>query len=282
MSETERDWAGVLPVVREIVAEAGRQAQRTRDAGVTRMAKSHQDFVTEADLMVERFVREELARLFPSDRVFGEENGDDDNDDDDHTGGPSSSKDRVTWILDPVDGTSNFAAGLDTWCVSLGAVCNGQTEVGVIAAPDRNEEYTAIRGGGAWLNGDRLAVSRDRAVSESLIMTGRGATLPIDEYLAVLRRILEGGFEYRRYGSGALGIAMVATGTIQGYIETGMWPWDVAAARLIVAEAGGYLSPFPLNPPTRDPGPPLVACQPGLERQLMEILTAYPPPQDRL
>jgi len=266
MSETERDWPSVLVRVREIVTEAGRRARRIRDEGVTRVVKSHQDFVTEADLQVERFVREELARLFPGDYVFGEEGAG-------NSGtGSGSPEDRVTWILDPVDGTSNFAAGLDTWCVSLGAVCNGTTEIAVVHAPDRGEEYTAIRGGGSWLNGKRLAVSRDRAVAESLVMTGRGATLPIDEYLAVLRRILDGGFEYRRYGSGALGIAMVATGTIQGYIETGMWPWDVAAARLIVAEAGGYLSPFPLDPPKREPGPPLVACQPGLEDALMQVL----------
>ncbi|MFP4152978.1 MAG: inositol monophosphatase family protein [Alkalispirochaeta sp.] len=272
MSERKRDWVDVLVEARRIVKDAGRRAQKIRDTGVTRLAKSHQDFVTEADLQVEQFIRGELVVLFPGDRVFGEEGRDGDEGDTEDTTTPHSVYDRVTWVLDPVDGTSNFAAGLDTWCVSLGAVRNDMTEIAVIYAPDRDEEYTAIRGGGAWLNGEGLAVSRNRDVAESLIMTGRGAVLPVDEYLAILRRILEGGFEYRRYGSGALGIAMVATGTIQGYIEMAMWPWDVAAARLIVAEAGGYLSPFPLDPLKREPGPPLVACQPGLEDSLMKIL----------
>lgn len=178
----------------------------------------------------------------------------------------------MTWILDPIDGTSNFAAGLDAWCVSLGAVEEGVTKFGVIIAPDRNEAYVALRGAGVTLNGNPVFVSRDVPTDQSLIMTGRGAVFSVGEYLSVIRRIVENGYEYRRYGSGALGLAMVAGGMIQGYIEKGLWPWDVAAARLMVGEAGGYVSPFPLSPILREPGPPVVACQPGLEASLIRVL----------
>lgn len=267
--ETELNW------VIETVVTAGQRAQTIRMSGLTRSEKTHQDFVTSADREVEARIRELIGRRFPGDTVLGEEAGD---------GAPGdASRDAdtadtaaapATWILDPVDGTSNFAAGLDTWCVSLARVRNGDADLAVIYAPDRDELYTAVAGGGAWLNGRPLAVSRDVPPEHSLIMTGRGAVLPIEAYLEVLRRLITAGFEYRRYGSGALGIAMVATGAIQGYIETGMYPWDVAAARRIAAEAGAFVSAFPLAPATAQPGPALVVCQPGLEEMLFPLLPA--------
>jgi len=269
MREISRDWTDVLASVTKIILKAGELAQLVRVEGLERQRKSHQDFVTAADLKVEAYVRDCLATLFPNDHVFGEEQTEG------QPGGNGASREgeSVIWILDPVDGTSNFAAGLDMWCLSLGAVHKGETVLGVIYAPDRRELYTAVRGEGAVLNGKPLSVSQDVPPEQALIMTGRGAILPAEQYLTVLRRLMEAGYEYRRYGSGALGIAMVATGTIQGYIETGMWPWDVAAARLIVTEAGGYISPFPLSPAKREPGPPLVACQQGLEDSLHSVLT---------
>lgn len=273
----ERNWSKELAPVAEIVREAGTLARSIREAGIERTEKSHQDFVTAADTRVEEFVRTAIAERYPGDSVFGEEGTD--------TFGELGAISNVgqsdaVWILDPVDGTSNFAAGLDTWCVSLGVVVEGETQIGVLYAPDRDELYTAARGGGAHLNGVPLHVSRDVPKTHSLIMTGRGAVLSIEEYVASIQRMLAAGFEYRRYGSGALGIAMVATGTIQGYIETGMWPWDVTAALLIVAEAGGYTTPYLQAPPKRQPGPPLVACQPGLENELLAVLTGQNSPED--
>lgn len=255
-----REWA------RDLVVAAGAHAVEVRRRGVTRHRKSHQDFVTAADREIEEMVRQAVEREFPGDRFFGEETAGD---------RLSLHREEAAWVLDPVDGTTNYAAGLDAWCVSLARVTASGIDVAAIAAPDRREVYCASRGGGAMCNGVPLDLSAQPVVphNEALIMTGKGARLPVEEYLAVVRRLLDRGYEYRRYGSGALGIAMVSTGVVQGYIETGMHVWDIAAAHLIVAEARGYCSPFPLNPLAATPGPPLVVCHQGLQDGLMAVLT---------
>lgn len=254
-----REWT------RNLVVAAGEHAQSMRDQGIIRHRKSHQDFVTAADKDIERMIRDHVHKEFPNDLFFGEE-----------TGATEIRLDEKTaaWVVDPIDGTSNYAAGLDAWCISIARVTAAGVEVAAIAAPDRRETYCAARGDGAVRNGMVLDVSSTPPVSanEALIMTGKGAQLPVDQYLLTLRTLFSRGFEYRRYGSGALGIALVSTGAVQGYIETGMHVWDIAAAHLIVKEANGFCSAFPTNPLSIEPGPPLVVCQPGLEDELMEVL----------
>lgn len=254
-------------IARELVTEAGLRAQEIRRGGLVREAKALQDFVTEADRETEATIREELRRRFPRAGVLGEERG---------LELPETAETPTDaegiWILDPIDGTSNYAAGIDAWCVSLAYVRKGMAEIGVVFAPDRRELYTAVRGRGSHLNDAPLQIGAGIPPSQALIMTGRGSVLPVEKHLEVIRRLLEAGFEYRRCGSGALGLAQVATGQIQGYVEPGMYPWDVAAARLVVAEAGGELTPFPLENPTTDLGPMVVACQPGLLGVLSETV----------
>ena len=250
--------AARLETARELVCQAGARAQQLRRAGISRTRKAHQDFVTQADTEIETTIRVELLRRFRSDRFLGEESG--------IVAPATDDADGGIWILDPVDGTGNYAAGLDAWCISLAWVRAGRAHLGVVYAPDRDELFVAVRGGGATLNRAPLSLHCAPSVpnDQALIMTGRGSALPIAAYLAVLERLLSAGFEYRRFGSGALGIAWVATGNIQGYVEPGMYPWDVAAARLVVAEAGGELSAYPLDHPSTELGPPVVACRPGL------------------
>ncbi|MCG8480954.1 MAG: inositol monophosphatase, partial [Spirochaetales bacterium] len=256
-----------LAAARELVTEAGRRARELRDGGLTRDEKGRHDFVTAADREIEETIRRELHALFPEDRFLGEETGLRDSEDE-ASGGtaekrPSdgATRDAGLWILDPVDGTANFAAGLDVWCVSLAWIRDGEAHLGVVYAPDCDELYVARRGGGTSLNGRPLSITDTTPVEHSLIMTGRGASLTVEQHLEILRRILALGFEYRRFGSGALGIARVATGRIQGYVEPAMYPWDVAAARLVVEEAGGALSPYPFDAPGQKLGPPVVACR---------------------
>ncbi len=256
-----------VEIAKELVAEAGIRAQGRRSAGIVREAKALQDFVTEADRETEAAIRQELRRRFPRTGVLGEERGLE------LPEGAATPMDAEgLWILDPIDGTSNFAAGIDAWCVSLAYVRKGIPEIGVVFAPDREELYTAVRGRGSHLNDAPLRIDGGVPASQALIMTGRGSVLPAEKHLEVIRRLLQAGFEYRRCGSGALGLAQVATGQIQGYVEPGMYPWDVAAARLVVAEAGGELTPFPLENPTTDLGPMVVACQPGLLEVLSEAV----------
>ena len=254
--ETER-----LEVAQELVLRAGTRAQELRRAGLSRAQKAHQDFVTQADNEIEATVRVKLLERFRSDGFLGEESG----------MVPAPTDDGGVWILDPVDGTSNYAAGLDAWCISLAWVHGGQARLGIVYAPDRNELFIARRGEGATLNQAPLSLldAVPVPIDQSLIMTGQGSALPMEAHLEVLRRLLSAGFEYRRFGSGALGIARVATGTIQGYVEPGMYPWDVAAARLVVSEAGGELAPFPIDRLSTELGPPVVACRPGLHDTLV-------------
>jgi myo-inositol-1(or 4)-monophosphatase len=254
-------------VCRELVLAAGERALEIRAAGITREAKALQDFVTDADRETEETIRGSLGKHYPNDGVLGEERG---------LELPESAATAMDaeglWILDPIDGTSNFAAGIDAWCVSLAYVKKGVTELGAIYAPERGELYLARRGEGAWLGERRLSISGGVPPQQALIMTGRGSAQPVDMHLEVLRRLLDRGFEYRRCGSGALGLAEVATGRLQGYAEPGMYAWDVAAARLIVAEAGGEISPFPLESPTQELGPLVVGCQPGFLETLVETV----------
>jgi myo-inositol-1(or 4)-monophosphatase len=254
-----REWT------RNLAITAGTQAQAMRNQGVTRQRKSHQDFVTAADKEIEQLIRRNIQREFPDDLFFGEETGEKDI--------WLEGKNGV-WVVDPIDGTSNYASGLDAWCISIARVTVAGIEVAAIAAPDRGEVYCAEKGGGTRRNETPLDLSSipPVPVTEALIMTGKGAEITPDQYLSTLRKLFDRGFEYRRYGSGALGIAMVSTGAIQGYIETGMHIWDIAAAHLIVQEARGFCSRFPVNPLTIKPGPPLVVCQPGLEHELMLVL----------
>ncbi len=269
-------------VAQELVMRAGRRAQELRDGGVSRDVKGRHDFVTDADREIEETLRSELHASFPADRFLGEETGVREPEDELSGNGAVNASDGTArgtglWILDPVDGTANFAAGLDVWCVSLAWVRDGAAHLGVVYAPDCDELYVARRGGGTRLNGRPLSITDTTPVEHSLIMTGRGASLSVEHHLEILRRILALGFEYRRLGSGALGIARVATGRIQGYVEPAMYPWDVAAARLVVEEAGGALSPYPFDASAQELGPPVVACRRDLLSMLTTTVTALDP-----
>ena len=271
MSNTD----GRLEAARSLVMEAGRRAQALRDEGLERDVKGHHDFVTAADREIEETIRTELHVLFPFDRFLGEETGlRDATNSVSGDAAVSGGEDAGLWILDPVDGTANFAARLDVWCVSLAWIRDGEAQLGIVYAPDCDELYVARRGEGATLNGDPLTITDELPVEHSLIVTGRGASLSVEHHLETLRRIFALGFEYRRFGSGALGIARVATGRFQGYVEPAMYPWDVAAARLVVEEAGGALSPYPFGAPARELGPPVVACRRDILPMLMTTVTA--------
>ncbi|MGR3483127.1 inositol monophosphatase family protein [Salipiger marinus] len=186
--------------------------------------KGPQDPVTEADLAVEQFIRSRVAAAFPDDGFLGEESG--------ASGGEN------VWVVDPIDGTDNFARGIPHFCVSIAYVVNAQTRLGAIFNPCTSELYLAEKGRGATKNGLRLAVSENPPAC-SAVELGWSSRVSRSAYTAALHRLLDAGANVRRHGSGALALAWVAEGRTDGYAELHMNSWDALAGLLMVREAGG-------------------------------------------
>lgn len=225
------------------------------------------DPVTEYDLRSEALIREALHAAFPGDSILGEEGG--------ATGGGSG-----RWLIDPLDGTVNFAHGIPIFAVSLAYSQDGRTQLGVIYDPLRDELFQACAGRGAWLNGTRLHVSDAGDLDRSLLVTGfpydiRSAPANnLDHYADFALRTLG----VRRLGSACLDLAYVAAGRFDGYWEFSVEAWDIAAGVLLVEEAGGLVTradgrPDPLAPPTS-----IVAANPRLHPAMLALLAE---PEDR-
>ncbi len=238
--------------------QAGRRAQAYRSQGLEISEKGSQDFVTQADKGVEALIRGVLAEAFPEDGFLGEEDG--------LTEGGAG-----TWVVDPIDGTTNFASGSDFWCVSIAWVRDGAVRAGAVFAPDREEMFSAWENGGAYLNGRPLSKLRPQPASRSLVCVGRSPKTPPNEHAGVIAALLEGGYEYRRFGAGALCTAHVATGYVQAFFERRINSWDVLAALLIARETGAWCSDFLADGGLLN-GNPVLACVPGLEVDLLERL----------
>ncbi len=223
-------------------AHAAGEILRTRPAHRV-SHKGAVDLVTEIDLRCEAAVREVLETATPGVPILAEEGG-----------GAWSASTR--WIVDPLDGTTNFVHGFPFYCVSIALEEAGELTLGVLYDPVRDRTFTAERGHGAAVDGQRLQVSDCRSLDNALIASGfaydrreRAA-----EYLAFVQRILERSQGFRRCGSAAMDLAMVATGQIDGYWEFNLKPWDVAAGALLVSEAGGRIGaigggPLDINAP---------------------------------
>lgn len=193
--------------------------------------KGQQDYLTVTDIAVEKFVREQISQRFPQDSVLGEE------------GGGQTEAERL-WIVDPIDGTANFARNIAHFCISLGVMVNGQLEAGAIYDPMLEELFLAGRGQGAWLNGRPLRVSNIAELTMSSVEIGWSSRKPVDSYLELVGRAAHAGCSVRRSGSGALGLAYVSAGRIECYAEQHINAWDVAAGLLLVTEAGGHVNNF--------------------------------------
>jgi myo-inositol-1(or 4)-monophosphatase len=199
--------------------------------------KRHADFVTEVDRAAEQAVIEILHRAYPDHAILAEESG--------ATAGQAGES-EYTWIIDPLDGTTNFIHGFPQYAVSIGLQHKGILVQGVIYDPTKNELFTATRGRGAYLNERRIRVSKRTQLDEALIGTG----FPfreienLDEYLGMFREITARTAGVRRAGAAALDIAYVAAGRLDGFWEIGLSPWDMAAGALLVQEAGGLVGDF--------------------------------------
>jgi len=199
--------------------------------------KGRMDFASEVDGLAEEAIVKELRRAYPDYGVLGEEGG---------AQKPGRGGGRYTWVIDPLDGTSNYLRGLPHYCVSIALTENGEPIHGVIFDPIRNELFVASRGGGAVLNDRKIRVAERKDLAGSMIVTG----FPPREreragaQLECVRQLLREAEDVRRTGSAALDLAYVACGRLDGYFEAGVKPWDIAAGVLLVREAGGRVCEY--------------------------------------
>ena len=198
--------------------------------------KQVNDFVTEVDHASEAIIIETLLTAYPDHGIWAEESG--------KTHGAKNAE--SVWIIDPLDGTTNFIHGFPVYCVSIALAVRGKVEQAVIYDPSRNDLFTATNGRGAYLNERRLRVSKRTQLKESLISTG----FPFrpgdnfNNYLRMMAEVMQRTAGLRRPGAAALDLAYVAAGFTEGFFETGLSPWDVAAGSLLVTEAGGLVGNF--------------------------------------
>ena len=189
--------------------------------------KGHQDFVSQADREVELFVRKALALAFPADSIVGEE------------GSPHEGTSGFTWVIDPIDGTTNFINAIPAWTVVIAGVRDGRTEVGIIHDPCHGETFAAVRGGGATLNGAPIRVPGGLSIASGTTGIGYSNRVGVAGTKRLIDAIFEADGIFLRNASGALSLAYVAAGRLLGYVEEHMNAWDCLAGQLIVAEAGG-------------------------------------------
>lgn len=203
----------------------------SRFEGAEATSKGVNDFVTEIDRQAEAEIIEILRRAYPHHAFLAEESG------------ASGNADTV-WIIDPLDGTTNFIHGFPVFAVSIACQVNGRIEHAVVYDPMRQELFTATRGAGAFLDNRRLRVSKQRTLEGALIGTGfpyRENLRHLDAYMGMLKAVMSTAAGVRRPGSAALDLAYVAAGRTDGFWEIGLKPWDTAAGSLLVREAGGLV-----------------------------------------
>lgn len=193
------------------------------------------DFVSKADREAERIIKEELMGGRPTYGWLGEE-----------TGGEDGQDPTRRWIVDPLDGTTNFLHGMPHWAISIALEHKGEIVSGVVYDPAKDEMFWAEKGSGAWLNDSRrIRVSGRRVMSEAVFATGVpfGAKKTLPATLQDLARLMPACAGVRRWGAAALDLAYVAAGRFDGYWERELQPWDIAAGLLLVKEAGGMIGP---------------------------------------
>jgi myo-inositol-1(or 4)-monophosphatase len=241
-------------------------SRASRDLGVlTVRSKSANDFVSEVDTEAERVIVETLKQAYPDHAMLAEE------------GGASGRSDYV-WVIDPLDGTTNYLHGFPQYAVSIALMHRGVLNQAVVYDPNRNDLFTASRGRGAFLNDQRIRVSKRARIGEALIGTGfpyRELT-HIDPYLAILREVMSKAPGVRRAGAAALDLAYVAAGRLDGFWEFGLAPWDIAAGALLVMEAGGLVGDLEGNEGYLDSGH-VLAANPKIFAQLVSLFGPHLP-----
>ena len=199
--------------------------------------KKHNDYVTEVDQAAEQAIIDVLKNAYPDHAILAEESG---------ASANLHDENENVWIIDPLDGTTNFIHGFPQYCVSIALQQRGKITQAVIYDPTRNDLFTATKGAGAYLNDKRLRVTKRDKIADALIGTGFPYTdmAGLDEYLKMFRIMTEKSAGLRRPGAAALALAYVAAGRLDGFFEKTLKPWDIAAGSLLITEAGGIVGTF--------------------------------------
>jgi myo-inositol-1(or 4)-monophosphatase len=254
-----------------IAIRAARRAGEIIVRGMNRVhrleirAKGQNDFVTEIDMAAERDIIDTIHKSYPDHAILGEETG-------------SKGDNEFVWIIDPLDGTTNFLHGFPQFAVSIGVQRRGRMEHGVVYDPLRQELFTTSRGEGAQLDGKRIRASAHVGLDRALIGTGfpyRNNLHWLDPYMAMLKTITQQTAGIRRPGSAALDLAYVAAGRLDGFWELGLQPWDTAAGSLLITEAGGMVGTITGGEYIQ--GGHIVAGAPKVYPALLEALAPHIP-----
>jgi myo-inositol-1(or 4)-monophosphatase len=251
-----------LDAVAPVAVEAAALAQRMRASGMaeTKM-KGAQDFLTEADGATEIFLREKLEKLFPGEPILGEE------------GGGDVPADGPLWILDPIDGTSNFSRNGDRWCVSVGMALDGRAVLGAIARHAPAELILGATGCGATLNGQPIRAAATSDLSRAIIEIGWSLRRPAADFVAMVGRVMAAGAGVRSSGSGTLGLVEAAIGRLDAYMELHINSWDACGAVAIAREAGCWTNAFDSGDWLAS-GNPILFAAPALGPRLEALMKA--------
>ena len=268
------DPGELLDLARQAAAAAGRLLAERRPVGgpaVVATKSSPTDVVTEMDRAAERLIRRMIAGVRPGDAILGEE------------GGETGQGAVVRWIVDPLDGTVNYLYGLADWAVSIAAEVAGSVVAGAVVVPQRDEEFTAVLGGGAWLRAGgadpvRLACNGQVPLDRALVATGFGYDARLRRVQGqVLAEVLPAVRDIRRAGSCAVDLCSLASGNLDAYYERGVNYWDIAAGGLIAREAGAQVGGLNGRPPSRSM---TIGAGPGLFDDLHDLLASLDPERD--
>lgn len=265
LATTDPELQPILKLARELARKAGAVQRDRYETGFGIDTKSAAiDLVTEVDRTCEALIVDGIQAARPSDAILAEEGHGGDRDDADWR-----------WVIDPLDGTTNFAHGFPRFCVSIGVERAGQRAVGVVYDPLLDELYEAVAGAGAWLGERALRVSGETEFGRSLVGTGFAYDVhqSDDDNLESFARVVKSARGIRRDGSAALDLCYVAAGRLDAYWELKLHPWDVAAGLLILEEAGGKASDFGGGPVPRS-GREIVATNGPLHSNLLEHIVS--------
>lgn len=255
---TVLDLDARFSAAKEMALEAGKIAMSyfRKPATLGLRSKGLHDPVTLADLAVDHHLRQVIGERFPTDAILSEEVG----------GGNACN----LWVIDPIDGTQNFARGLGHFAISIAFVSESRCEIGVVYNPATGEMFFAKRGEGAFCNDERLEVRSPTGPEDAIIDAGYSTKLPVADYISMLGRLTAADFGFVQNGSAAMGLAHVAAGRLDGYCELVLQSWDVMAGALLIEEAGGWISGFSAGDDLTQ-GKAILACALSLRGRLIEI-----------
>lgn len=227
-------------IATQAARKAGKLILRAQDESfdLTILDKGQNDYVTQIDKQAEQIIIDTIQKAYPTHKIIAEESGlvNFDNND--------KSSDTPIWIIDPLDGTTNFIHGFPQYCISIGVKTQDKITQAVVYDPIRDELFSAVKGQGAKLNNQRIRVSKTYQLEQALLGTGfpyRDFSM-LDKYLELFKEFLPNSGGIRRAGAAALDLAYVACGRLDGFWEFGLQPWDIAAGSLLIQEAGGFIT----------------------------------------